>query len=253
MAPLQVTGLWQGFRPRRSGRRRRLRRGEVQWALQDINFAVDAGEMLGVIGGNGSGKSTLLRTLSGVLKPVRGEVSVTGSTASLMDLVPGLHRDLTGRESLMINGALLGLRRDDLLALFDSIVRFSGLDEEIFDQPIHTYSTGMFLRQAVALVLHSGADVLAIDEILSAADVAFQENCLERVAALKSSGCAIVMVSHNLEVISDHCDRAAVLESGKLTFLGSVHEAVHRYRLYEESLLSRQACHSKKGRLHTTP
>lgn len=199
------------------------------WALRGVSLSVEAGQMLGVIGGNGSGKSTLLRCVNQVLKPVRGEVLIEGRVSSLMDLVAGMDRDLTGYESLTINGVLLGLPRRRIMAYYDQIVTFSGLGPEVLSQALRKYSTGMILRQAIALVLHSGAEVMVIDEILAAADAAFQQTCLKRIATLKADGCAVVMVSHNLDLVADHADRVAVLKKGELDFLGSTAEGVDHY------------------------
>lgn len=202
----------------------------MHWALQEVSLFVRQGETLGVAGGNGSGKSTLLRCINGVLRPVKGEVVVQGPVASLIDLTAGIQRDLTGHETLLISGVLQGLSRRLVRQHYEEIVDFSGLEREVLDQPVHSYSMGMFLRLAIAVVLHSEAPVYVIDEVLSVADEAFKEMCLERLSLLKAGGCAVVQVSHDLDLLAAHSDRVAVLEAGKLAYLGSTTEGLDHYR-----------------------
>lgn len=231
MPPVEVRGLFQGFRPYGSfGRLAHGRGREVHWALRDVSLFVREGETLGVAGGNGSGKSTLLRCINGVLRPMEGEVVVRGSVASLIDLTAGIQRDLTGHETLLIAGVLQGSSRALVREHYEEIVQFSGMDREVLDQPVHSYSMGMFLRLAISVLLHSEASVFVIDEVLSVADEAFKQMCLERLAMLKAGGCAVVQVSHDLDLLAAHSDRVAVLEAGKLAFLGPTTEGLDHYR-----------------------
>lgn len=249
MPPVQVRGLFQGFRPQGSlGRVIRGRRPEVHWALQDVSLSVHQGETLGVAGGNGSGKSTLLRCINGVLRPMKGEVVVLGPVVSLIDLTAGIQRDLTGHETLLISGVLQGLSRDYVRDHYQQIVDFSGLDEQVLDQPLHSYSMGMFLRLAISVVLHSSAAVYVIDEVLAVADEAFKQLCLERLSVLKAGGCAVVQVSHDLDLLAAHSDRVAILEMGKLAYLGSTTEGLDYYRSSAGFEMQPRAFPARRGR-----
>ncbi len=219
-APAVVTsGLDVAYR-----RRSRLgwrRRGGATWALREIDLTVPRGGALGVIGGNGSGKTTLLQVIAGVIHPTAGRVTVAGEVASLVDLSAGFHRDLTGNENLLIGGVLLGLSRAEVRARRDEVVAFSGLPAEALDWPLSSYSAGMGLRLGFALVVHSDPDVLLVDEVLAVGDDAFQAQCVARVDELRSSGCAVVLVSHDMDLVRAHCDEVAVLERGELAMVGS--------------------------------
>jgi len=223
-APAVVTsGLDVSYR-----RRSRLgwrRRGVATRALQGIDLTVPRGGALGVIGGNGSGKTTLLQVVAGVIHPTAGSVTVTGDVASLVDLSAGFHRDLTGNENLLIGGVLLGLSRADVRARRDEVVAFSGLPPEALDWPLSSYSAGMGLRLGFALVVHSDPDVLLVDEVLAVGDDAFQTQCVARVDELRAGGCAVILVSHDMDLVRAHCDEVAVLERGELAMVGAPAEA----------------------------
>lgn len=221
-----TTALWEAYRPRgRLG----WRRGEPAWALRDIDLAVAPGQSLGVVGGNGSGKTTLLQVVAGVLRPTRGRVVVRGRVASLIDLSAGFHRDLTGHENVLVGGVLLGLSRREIRERYDEIVDFSGLPPDALDWPLAAYSAGMGLRLGFSLVAHTQPDVLLVDEVLAVGDAAFQRRCLSRVDQLRASGCAVMIVSHDLDLVREHCEEVAVLARGQLTALGPTEPSLAHY------------------------
>jgi ABC-type polysaccharide/polyol phosphate transport system ATPase subunit len=223
---IAVDGLWEAYRPRgRLG----WRRTELQWALRDVDLTIQQGECVGVIGGNGSGKTTLLQVIAGVLRPTRGRVSVRGRVASLVDLSAGFHRDLTGHENVLVGGVLLGLTRREVRDRYDDIVEFSGLPAEALDWPLAAYSAGMGLRLGFSLVAHTEPDVLLVDEVLAVGDAGFQAQCLDRVEALRSGGCAVVIVSHDMDLVVDHCQSVARLDRGELVAVGPTEEVVAAY------------------------
>lgn len=196
-----------------------MRPVERFWALQDVSLAVAPGQMVGLVGHNGAGKSTLLQILSGVVQPDRGKVQVNGRMGALLDLGAGFHPDLTGRENVFVSAIVSGLTRREVKQRFDEIVEFAEL-ERFVDNPVRTYSTGMQMRLAFAVAIHTDPDVLFVDEFLSVGDVAFQAKCLERIAALKRNGCAVVLISHNIEQIQQLCDQAIWLEQGRIKAYG---------------------------------
>jgi ABC-type polysaccharide/polyol phosphate transport system ATPase subunit len=221
-----ASSLWEAYRPRGG---RGWRRGEPAWALRDVDLQVERGRCLGVVGGNGSGKTTLLQVIAGVLRPTRGEVAVRGRVASLVDLSAGFHRDLTGHENVLVGGVLLGLSRREVRERYDDIVRFSGLPADALDWPLSAYSAGMGLRLGFSLVVHTQPDVLLVDEVLAVGDAAFQHQCLQRVDELRAAGCAVIIVSHDLELVRDHCQEVGVLSAGELVALGPTDESLGRY------------------------
>jgi lipopolysaccharide transport system ATP-binding protein len=206
------------------------RRHDAVWALRDVTFDVAPGEMLGLIGANGSGKSTLLLCLAGVLRPSEGSYRTTGPVSSLIDLTAGLNRELTGRENILVSGVLSGLSRRDVRARLPTIVAFSGLDPEVIDSPLRTYSAGMGLRLAFSVIAHSDPALLLVDEVLAVGDEAFQVACLGRIDELRALGTAAVLVSHELDLVVARCDRVAVLEDGRIVFIGDPKSAVEHYR-----------------------
>ncbi len=223
---VSVEGLWVAYRTRnRFGWRQPVGR----FALRDLDLSVQPGTCLGVIGGNGSGKTTLLQAVAGVIQPSRGAIRVAGRVASLVDLSAGFHRDLTGHENLMIGGVLLGLSREEVRRSYDEIVAFSGLEAAALDWPLAAYSAGMGLRLGFSLVVHSRPDVVLVDEVLAVGDDAFQRQCLDRIEALQSEGCAIVVVSHDMAMVRERCDEVAVLDAGELVVLSDAAGAVDAY------------------------
>lgn len=182
------------------------------WALRDVSFEVRSGEALGILGRNGAGKSTTLKILTRVLAPTRGRYRTVGRVGALIEVAAGFHHDLTGRENVFLQAAILGMPRDEIARAFDSIVDFAGV-EAFIDTPVKRYSSGMNARLGFAIAAHLRPDVLIIDEVLSVGDMAFQTKCVERMHAFKREGVAIVFVSHNMQALSGLCDRALHLDS----------------------------------------
>jgi len=210
------------------GRRREL--SEQFTALADISFTVGEGEALALLGRNGSGKSTLLKLISGVLRPDRGQVGVRGRVAGLIEVGAGFHPDLTGRENIYLNGSILGMTERDITARLDEIIAFSEIEGRFIDSEVKFYSSGMFLRLAFSVAAHSHPDVLLIDEILAVGDEPFQHKCLERIAELRKEGQTLVIVTHDLNLVSQVAERGIVLAGGKTVFDGPIEGAVGRLR-----------------------
>ena len=227
-AAVELDDVWVGFKKRlRRGLRPKTR--SQAWGLRGVSLRVAPGELVGVIGPNGSGKTTLLQSIAGVLHPTRGTVRTSGRVSSLIDLTAGFHRELTGRENLAVQAALLGLPTTTVRDRFDEIVAFSGLPEETLDAPLRTYSAGMGLRLGFALVAHAEPDVLVVDEVLAVGDEAFQHRCMRWLDHRRESGTAVVLVTHDLPVVEDHADRVLVLDRGETCFEGGAEEAVGWY------------------------
>ncbi|MDP8930862.1 MAG: ABC transporter ATP-binding protein [Actinomycetota bacterium] len=197
-------------------------------ALEDVTFTVEHGESLGLVGHNGSGKSTLLKVLARILPPDRGRVEINGRVASLLELGAGFHGDLTGRENVYLNGAVLGLSRTEVDAQFDAIVDFAGV-RAFIDQPVRNYSSGMYVRLGFAIAVHVDPDILLVDEVLSVGDAFFQARSLERMASFQQRGKTVVLVSHDLAAIERLCDRVLVVDHGALVFDGPTREGVQLY------------------------
>jgi lipopolysaccharide transport system ATP-binding protein len=207
--------------------------GREFWALRDVSFDVHRGEVVGIIGRNGSGKSTLLQIMAGILQPAAGEVRVEGRVTALLELGSGFNPECTGRENVLVNGAILGLSRGEIERRLDGIVAFADIGEFI-DQPVKTYSSGMFVRLAFSVTTSLDADVLLIDEALAVGDVFFRQKCYQRLEALRARGVSIVLVSHALTEVEQFCQRALLLHGGRVIFQGSASEAVKRYYLVEQ-------------------
>src|SRR6266545_8325694 len=198
-------------------------------ALVDVSFEIARGEMVGIVGPNGSGKSTLLKLLAGIVHPTRGSVEVRGRLAALLELGAGFHPEISGRENIEINGLLLGLSRRQIAERFDEIVRFAEL-EEFLDAPLKTYSSGMAVRLGFSIAAHSDPDVLLVDEVLAVGDEAFSHRCLEKFAEFERAGKTILVVSHDLALVSERCRRAIWLDRGRLQADGPARETVTLYR-----------------------
>jgi lipopolysaccharide transport system ATP-binding protein len=226
---------------------RYLRPKDTFWVLKDINLSVQGGEMLGIIGKNGAGKSTLLQLMGGIIQPTQGNIQVNGRLSGLLDLGAGFHDDLTGRENVMVNGVILGLTRRQVRRRLETIVQFAELDRFI-DNPLRTYSTGMKMRLAFSVAIHSDPEVLLVDEYLSVGDSAFQEKGLNRVLQLKSQGCAIVLISHNTEKVAQYCDRALWLHQGQIGCQGKPQHVVDQYL----STITAPQHHSDSGKVVLT-
>ena len=203
------------------------------WALTDINLHVNRGEVFGLIGNNGAGKSTMLKVISKVLKPTKGRVVVYGKIAPLLELGAGFHPELSGRENVFLNGALLGYSRSEMESVFDEIVEFSEL-EQFINAPVRTYSSGMFARLGFAVATAHVPEILILDEILSVGDEAFQRKCNLRMKNFQQSGTTVLMVSHALDMLEKMCNRVAWIDQGTIRKMGEPHEAISAYR--EENL-----------------
>jgi ABC-2 type transport system ATP-binding protein/lipopolysaccharide transport system ATP-binding protein len=201
---------------------------EEFWALKDVSFSVNRGEIFGLIGQNGAGKSTLLKLVARVLRPTSGRVWINGKVAPLLSVGAGFHRELTGRENIFLNGTLLGFTQKQMEEKFDSIVEFSELTDFI-DAPIRTYSSGMVARLGFAVASDSKPEILIVDEVLSVGDEAFQRKCFERLESYQKQGTTTLLVTHNSERIRKYCHRAAWLHKGELQAIGSTDEVVNKY------------------------
>jgi len=198
-------------------------------ALDDVDLTVRAGETVGLIGFNGSGKSTLLKTISGVLFPDEGRVMLRGRVAGLIEVGAGFHPDLSGRENVYLNGAILGMSRQQIDERFDDILAFSEI-EQFIDTDVKYYSSGMFLRLAFSVAVHTDPDIFLVDEILSVGDEPFQAKCLERIRELQAAGRTMVVVSHELDMLERLCSRIVVLRGGRIVFDGDPVQAVRTLR-----------------------
>jgi lipopolysaccharide transport system ATP-binding protein len=198
------------------------------WALTDVSFEVYPGEAFGIIGSNGAGKSTTLKLLNRILKPTRGHCRVHGRMGALIEVAAGFHPDLTGRENVYLQGAIMGMRRTEIASQFEAIVDFAGV-EKFIDTPVKRYSSGMNARLGFSIAAHLNPDVLIVDEVLAVGDVAFQQRCFNRMEDFVRGGAAVVLVSHNLTAVTQLCKRAALLESGRMVSTSSAREVVGTY------------------------
>jgi ABC-type polysaccharide/polyol phosphate transport system ATPase subunit len=204
-------------------------RPAIVGALNEVSFQVEPGSAVGLVGRNGSGKTTLLRLLSGIIKPTAGRVDVGGRVGSLLELGAGFHPDLSGRENVFLNGSIHGLKRVYVREQLDEIVAFAGL-EEFIDLPVRTYSSGMYMRLGFAIAAHIDADILLLDEVFAVGDEQFQRKCFGKIFEFKQRGGTIVFVSHDAAAVERLCDRAILLQAGRVQFDGPTHDAVVRYR-----------------------
>lgn len=202
---------------------------EIFWALKGVNFTVQKGEVVGIIGRNGAGKSTLLKILSQITPPTTGEIKIHGRVGSLLEVGTGFHPELTGRENIFLNGAILGMKKKNITEKFDDIVAFAGI-EQFLDTPVKYYSSGMYVRLAFSVAAHMEPDILIIDEVLAVGDAEFQKKCLGKMNELtKKSGRTILFVSHNMSAIQQLCNRVLILEKGAVTFDGTTEDGVISY------------------------
>lgn len=205
------------------------------WALNDVSFEVQPGEVVGIIGRNGAGKSTLLKVLSRITAPSKGRVEVRGRLASLLEVGTGFHGELSGRENIFLNGAILGMSRKDIAKKFDEIVAFAEV-EKFIDTPVKRYSSGMYVRLAFAVAAHLESDVLIVDEVLAVGDAVFQEKCLDKMNSLSGAGRTVLFVSHNHAALARLCDAGVFLEKGRLIHRGTIGETLAEYeRVSRES------------------
>lgn len=213
-------------------------KSDYVWALQDINFEVKRGEVLGIIGKNGAGKSTLLKILSRVTSPTTGEIKTKGRVASLLEVGTGFHPEMTGRENIFLNGAILGMTKSEIKGKIDEIISFSGCERYI-DTPVKRYSSGMRVRVAFAVAAHLEPDILIVDEVLAVGDAEFQKKAIGKMQDISSGeGRTVLFVSHNMSAVKNLCTRAIVLENGRSIFEGTADEAVSFYLSHERKLAS---------------
>lgn len=195
------------------------------WALKDVSFDVEPGEVVGIIGRNGAGKSTLLKILSQITEPTTGEITLNGRVASLLEVGTGFHPELTGRENIYLNGSILGMRRAEIKRKFDEIVAFAEV-EKFLDTPVKRYSSGMYVRLAFAVAAHLEPEILIIDEVLAVGDAAFQKKCLGKMDEVARDGRTVLIVSHNAEMIASLCTSCALLQKGQIVFRGPTADAI---------------------------
>ena len=201
---------------------------EIIWALKDVTFEVMPGEVMGIIGSNGAGKSTLLKVLSRIIEPTSGRAELYGRVASLLEVGTGFHPDLSGRENVYLNGAILGMKRREIEARFDEIVAFAEV-EKFIDTAVKHYSSGMYLRLAFAVAAHLDPEVLIIDEVLAVGDASFQKKCLGKMDDVTRSGRTVLLVTHSLVMVREHCRRAILIEGGRIQRMGPADEVVAHY------------------------
>ena len=201
---------------------------EEFWALRDVTFKVEHGERLGIIGRNGAGKSTLLKILSRITEPTRGRVTISGRVASLLEVGTGFHPELTGRENIYLNGAVLGMTRSEVRRKFDDIVAFAEVDR-FLDTPVKRYSSGMYVRLAFAVAAHLEPEILVVDEVLAVGDAEFQKKCLGKMEEVGNAGRTVLFVSHNLPTVLRLCPRSLLLERGNITAVGETRRVIQTY------------------------
>lgn len=201
---------------------------EAFWALRDVSFKILRGQVTGIIGRNGAGKSTLLKIMSRITDPTTGRVEIKGRVASLLEVGTGFQPELTGRENIFLNGAILGMRREEIRRKFDTIVDFAEI-EKFLDTPVKFYSSGMYVRLAFAVAAHLEPEILIVDEVLAVGDTAFQQKCLEKIGAMSKTGRTVFFVSHNLSTVKQLCDQGILLHKGQIEFQGTASDAIAKY------------------------
>jgi lipopolysaccharide transport system ATP-binding protein len=211
-----------------SNNRQSDEKSDYVWSLKDINFEVKQGEVLGIVGKNGAGKSTLLKLLSRVTQPTTGTIKYKGRIASLLEVGTGFHPELTGRENIFLNGAILGMNKAEIKSKFDEIVDFSGVGNYI-DTPVKRYSSGMYVRLAFAVAAHLEPEILILDEVLAVGDAEFQKKCLGKMKSVSGEGRTVLFVSHNMDAVNTLCSKVLMLEHGKKVFEGDTREGVNFY------------------------
>jgi lipopolysaccharide transport system ATP-binding protein len=210
------------------GRGERSEQSPPFWALKDVSFEVRPGEVAGIIGRNGAGKSTLLKILSRITEPTEGEVDIDGRVGSLLEVGTGFHPELTGRENVYLNGAILGMKRAEIARKFDEIVAFAEV-EKFIDTPVKHYSSGMYMRLAFAVAAHLEPEILIVDEVLAVGDAEFQQKCLGRMKDIARSGRTVLFVSHHLQSVAQLCTQVIILAGGSVTYEGDVAEGIRMY------------------------
>ncbi len=219
--------------------------GEYVWALQNINFEVKQGEVLGIIGKNGAGKSTLLKILSKVTAPTTGNIKIKGRIASLLEVGTGFHPELTGRENIFLNGAILGMTKNDIKSKLDEIIEFSGIGKYI-DTPVKRYSSGMYVRLAFAVAAHLEPEILILDEVLAVGDAEFQKKCLGKMKDVAGEGRTVIFVSHNMDAVQSLCNTGIYLKNGTIVYQNTAKETVQKYLGSELSQKTKMEWKDKK-------
>jgi len=233
---IQLRGVWKSFkvyRNRAPGLKDRVlfwgqEKCELFWALKDISLDIPKGRTVGIIGRNGSGKSTLLKVISGILHPNRGHVKVNGRVSTLLELGAGFHPDFTGRENIYLNASTFGLTSKEIRERLQDIIDFSELGEFI-DNPVRSYSSGMYVRLGFSVAVHTDPEILLVDEVLAVGDRPFQEKCLDRIRRLQHEGKTIVLVSHSTDQVRQLCDEAVWLDQGQMKMHGPVDRVASEY------------------------
>jgi lipopolysaccharide transport system ATP-binding protein len=232
-----LTSLWYRVRGKESpllqlgeaNDRSTVGKSDYVWSLKDIDFEVEQGEILGIIGKNGAGKSTLLKVLSKVTAPTTGVIKSVGRIASLLEVGTGFHPELTGRENIYLNGAILGMRRREITRKLDEIIDFSGVERYI-NTPVKRYSSGMYVRLAFAVAAHLESEILIVDEVLSVGDAEFQKKCMGKIGDISSGeGRTVLFVSHNMQAVTQLCSKGLLLDNGKINFHGEIEDCVKKY------------------------
>ena len=221
----KTKGLWSKILSPRSRRHKAI---EKLWALKDVSFEVRRGEKIGIIGRNGAGKSTLLKILSRIIEPTQGRVSIKGKVASLLEVGTGFHPELTGRENIYLNGAILGMTRQEIKRKFDAIVDFAEV-EKFLDTPVKRFSSGMYVRLAFAVAAHLEPDILEVDEVLAVGDAQFQKKCLGKMEDVSKMGRTVLFVSHNMAAINQLCNKGILLDKGRIIRFDKVNKVVSEY------------------------
>jgi lipopolysaccharide transport system ATP-binding protein len=214
------------------------------WALKDISFEVRTGEVLGIIGPNGAGKSTLLKILAQITKATRGRVEIDGRIGALLEVGAGFHQELTGRENIFLNGAILGMNRAETAAKLEAIVDFAGI-EPFLDTPVKRYSSGMYLRLAFAVAAHIDPDILIVDEVLAVGDAAFQKKCMAKTESIAGTGRTVLFISHQMSLVQQLCTRSILIQNGRLIRDGRTSEVIHGYLAALQTRASSDLCDRK--------
>jgi lipopolysaccharide transport system ATP-binding protein len=215
-------------------------KSDIVWSLKDISFDIQQGDAIGIIGRNGAGKSTLLKLLSRVTAPTSGSIKVKGRIASLLEVGTGFHPELTGRENIYLNGAILGMRRKEIDHKLDEIVDFSGVEKYI-DTPVKRYSSGMYVRLAFAVAAHLESEVLIVDEVLAVGDAEFQRKCLGKMKDVSTGGRTVLFVSHNMQAVKQLCNNCIFLSDGKLADMGDVTSTINNYLFVDNAVKLRKS------------
>ena len=224
----QLAKTTHGFLRRFRAKHHSMPRTEEFWALKDVSFSVQEGDAVGIIGRNGAGKSTLLKILSMITPPTEGRITCRGRIASLLEVGTGFHPELTGRENIFLNGAILGMTRMEIKKKFDEIVGFAEI-EKFLDTPVKRYSSGMYVRLAFAVAAHLDPEILVVDEVLAVGDTQFQKKCLGKMGDAAKNGKTVLFVSHNMEAMKKLCNKGVLLDKGGVSFLGSTADAILKY------------------------